>query len=294
MAYQPFFALAITPAVALAFVSAIESEDYKKTIRIHQEQLTRIPEDKQATYIKELALLYLKDQDQEKAFEVFLQALDLCQSANVQDSLFTPYDEEAYRKVLAIYLDPSSESTQATAQQLIQEVRSILQAKSDQHILEYFMAIAYANLGKYADFFEHFYSAYRYYPDHYLAYKTKAILHLKLLERTRDEGQRNIQRQKIIDNLHLAIEREPSDITIYRLLITFSPKEKKRELVQLSLNKIINGNIIIPRTHLMFYVIEATDIKDPELAQRFISRAKEWYPESRIAISAQKYLDAHK
>ena len=48
---------------------------------------------------------------------------------------------------------------------------------------------------------------------------------------------------------------------------------------------------MIPRSELMFYVIEAGDVSDRELAQRFIDRSKEWFPQSRIVTSAQNYLD---
>ncbi len=274
---------------------AIEERDLKKAIKIQQDKIDQAEEIDKAQYTEELALLYLKDQDQEKAFAAFLKVLDLIAFAAGQETVSAETifvnDEVEYKRAFSIYLDPASESPTATAINLIKALLPVIKAKPDQYLLDYFVAIAYANLGKYEEFFTHFYRAYRFYPAHYLAFKTKAVMHIKLLERTRLESGRAEQRQAIMDNLTLALEREPQDITIYKLLISFSPKEKKRDQVQLCLNKIINGNIMIPRSELMFYVIEAVDVSDHELAQRFIDRAKVWYPQSRIVTSAQNYLD---
>lgn len=287
----PFLSFAEIPKQRIeAQKVAINEREFKTAITIQLEKIAQASDDEKAAYTEELAMLYLKDQDQEHAFETFLKALDLTKAP-----LSTPpIDEVEYKKAFTIYLDPSAESPQVTAKNLIKTLTPILKEKPDQHLLDYFVAIAYANLGKYEEFFEHFYRAYLSYPDHYLAYKTKAVLHIKLLERTRGDAERAGQRQMIMDNLLLALKREPHDTTIYRLLISFSPKEKKSEQVQLCLNKIINDNIIIPRGELMFYVMEAVDIHDLGLAQRFIDRSKEWYPKSQIITNAQKYLDARK
>lgn len=271
-------------------LNALIERDYKQVIDIQLEKIEQASADKKGDYAKELALLYLKDQDQELAFKSFLKALDLTKSIDLQPS----YDETVYKKAFSIYLDPSSASPQVTSKKLIKELRPILNERPDQYLLNYFIAIAYANLGKYEEFFNHFYKAYQFDPEHYLAYKTKAVLHIKILERTKKDYERTIQRQLISDHLIFAMQKEPLDTTIYKLLISFSPKEKKNGYIQLCLNKIINDNIIIPRSELMFYVIEASDINDPDLAQRFIDRSKDWYSHSRMITSAQNYLDAHK
>lgn len=268
---------------------AIEQREFRKAIEIQHEKITHAESASKAEYLKELALLYLKDQDQEKAITAFLEALSLMPNTTV--SATTAPDEAEYKKAFAIYLDPAAESPRVTAINLLKALKPVLDAKPDQYLLDYFVAIAYANLGRYEEFFAHFYRAYKFYPAHYLAFKTKAVMHIKLLERIREESEKGIQRQLVTDNLMLALEQEPLDTTIYKLLISFSPKEKKREQVQLCLNKIINGNIMIPRSELMFYVMEAVDVSDRALAQRFIDRSKEWYPQSRIVTSAQNYLD---
>lgn len=267
--------------------AVIDDCDYKTAISIQQNKLEQASDYDKGIYAKKLAMLYLKDQDQEHAFEFFLKALELLKTKTSSP----PYDEAEYKKAFSIYLDPSSKSPQITANNLIKTLEPVLQKNPDEYILDYFVAIAYANLGKYEEFFNHFSRAYQFYPSHYLAYKTKAVLHIKLLERTSGKAERAAQRQSVLDNLRLALELEPHDTTIYRLLISFSPQDQKCNQVQLCLNKIINGNIMIPRGELMFFVIEAVDHCNFDLAQRFIARAKEWYPQSRIVTSVQNYLD---
>lgn len=286
--------LAVLPVYATdnnaIIAEAVERRDYKKAIAIKQDEITSQSGQAKGAALKELAYLYLKDQDQEKAFSTFLLALDLAPKLRKE----CPEDSEIYKKAFQIYLDPSNGSPQVTAQKLLSELNPVIDKEPDQIILQYFIAIAYANLNRFVEFFDHFYQAYTYYPDHYLAYKTQAVLHIKLLERTRGEEDRDKQKRMILKQLEEALKREPRDVAIYRLSISFSPKEEKEEQVRRSLNKIIRDNIMVPRSDLMFYVQEALDSDESDLAARFIQKAREWYPESRLVNEAQTYLDAHK
>lgn len=269
---------------------ALNDRDFKKAIAIQKEAVESASGEAKGEALKELTFLYLKDQDQEKAFAAFLKALDFAPKLKEPSAA----DTVLYEKAFSIYIDPSNGTPQETAQRLLKELKSDLQKQPDQPLLDYFIAIAYANLNRFNEFFDDFYRAYTYYPDHYLAYKTKAILHIKLLERTRGEEDRTKQRKEIKRQLDEALKREPRDVTIYRLLISFSPKEEKEEQVRRSLNKILCDNIMVPRSDLMFYVQEAVDSGERDLATRFIQRAGEWYPESRIVGAAHDYLNAHK
>ena len=269
---------------------ALQERDYKKAIVILKETLCQAEAAERGVLNYDLAMLYLKDQDQENAFHAFLEAIAETKTASINN----PYDAEAYKKALETYLDPASPSPQVTAQKLIMQIEPILKLHPQQHLLDYFIAIAYANLGRYEDFFKSFYTAYKDYPDHYLAYKTKAVLHIKLLERKRDETDRMAQREAITNNLNLALKREPHDVAIYKMLIGFSPKENKAETIRQSLNKIVDDNIIIPRGDIIFYVQEALDINEMDLVQRFIGRANEWYPHSRIVAASQHLLNDKK
>ena len=269
---------------------AANERNYKKAIAIKKEEVELSSQTDKSLKLKELALLYLKDQDQEKAFASFLAALDTAPKGKEGGS----EDVALYEKAFNIYMDPSNNSPQITAQKLLEMLKPAVEQHPNQLILHYFIAIAYANQNRFDDFFNHFYTAYTFNPDHYLAYKTKAVLHIKLLERTRGEEDRSRQKREIKRQLEEALKREPRDVTIYRLLISFSPKEEKEEQVRRSLNKIIHDNIMVPRSDLMFYVQEAIDSGERNLAADLLQKSREWYPESRLVREAQTYLDAHK
>ncbi|MEI8364992.1 MAG: hypothetical protein WCF65_01115 [Parachlamydiaceae bacterium] len=267
--------------------SALEDRNYKKAIAIQRETIAKATPKEKGELTYSLVLLYLKDQDQENAFQTFLEVLDQPQNSLRKNSTGNPCDQQLYEQALAIYLDTSSPSPQATAQRLLDKLGLMTQKDP---LLDYFVAISYANLGRYDLFIHYFHCAYQSYPDHYLAFKTKAILHIKLLERRRSEGERQVQREAISDNLMQAMQREPNDTTIYRMLIGFSQTEKKRERLRLCLNKILNDNIIIPRGDILFYVQEALDVGETALAHQFVCRSSEWYPQSRIVSEAVKKI----
>lgn len=271
---------------------AIQERDYKEAIRLQKEEISQAPVSEKAALTYSLALLYLKDQDQELAFRTLLDSLDQMPSAQANPQ--KPYDSQVYKQAFDIYLDPSSPSPQETSKKLLNLLLPYLREHPEQTLLEYYVAIAYANIGKYEDFFSHFRQAYQSYPDHYLAYRTKAVLHIKIMERQRTDKERAEQRQAVVDNLEIALQKEPKDVNIYKMLIAFSAKEKKSETVRQSLNKILDGNIIIPRGDLMFYAQAAVEAGDWPLAKKFVDRSHEWYPQSRIVNTAQKYLEAHK
>lgn len=266
---------------------AINERDYKKAISLQKELIASVNLQEKGALSYELALLYLKDQDQEHAFGSFLQALDQSQMT----SLYNFCDEKTYKEVLAIYLDVTVPSPQVTAQKLLNRVVPILKDHPEEKIFNYFVAIAYANLGKYDEFFKHFYIAYQAYPDHYFAFKTKAVLHIKLLERTREEKERTIQREAIVRNLREAMKREPNDTTIYKMMIGFSPPALKHESIKIGINKIVDDDIVVPRTDILFYVEEAVDVNEPALAEAFLSRASIWYPSSKIILEAKRKIE---
>ena len=195
-------------------------------------------------------------------------------------------EEAQFNKALGIYRDHKL-SPQESSTLILQNFVPI---ESRNYLLSYLLAIAYANGNRYEEFMNYFYSAYLYYPNHYLSYKTQAILHIKLMERKRTEVDRSIQRDAIIMNFESALAREPYDVSLYKLLINFSSPEKKPKQVRQCLNKILEGTMIIPRSDLLFYVREAVDAKEMSLAQKFIDKARGWYPDSRLVSNAQEYL----
>ena len=124
-----------------------------------------------------------------------------------------------------------------------------------------------------------------------MAYRTKAILHIKLFEKARTSQEKAEQRQKILENLRLAEGVYPQDTSLYKLQITFSSDADKLKALQSSLQKIMSENMIVPRTDILFYVSEALEAKDKKLAQQFLDKAKEWYQVSRMIDTAQEMID---
>lgn len=238
-----------------------------------------------------LALAYYRDQDQEKAFTAFLDSLEFTQTVPYKDTFV---DQGFYEDALKIYLDPHAQSTKETAEDILNKYGSLVKDHPDYTQLKFLVAASYANTGSFKEFFQLFYSAYEQAPNHYLAFKTKAIIHIKLLERADTLEKKDLERQNILSALEKAMGIYPQDHTLYKMTIAFSPPQKKQEVVNICLNKIININVIVPRTDLIFYIDEAVKTQQMDLAQKLLDKAREWYEYSRIINAAQQYLDQQK
>lgn len=265
--------------------------DYKSAIKNKQNQIEAAEMKEKSRLLVELAILFLHDQEQEKAFYTYLEAINL---VHLQPAVVDlPLSDSLYCDALTIYFDHNGGTSKEKAQKIYNKYFSIVKQKPDSYLLSYVVAMALANLGRYDEFFELFLHSYTYFPEHFLAYKTKAILHIKLYERARTEKLREYEQDLIYKNLELAMEKEPKDDTLYKLMITFSSQKKKPELVRRCLNKILDGNIILPRGDILFFVQEAVDIGEYKQAQSLIEKSRTWYQQSKIINSAQAYLDAH-
>lgn len=275
----------------------IQSGDYKGAITFQRAAIEQAAVGEKGKLLEVLAVLYLKDQNQEAAFETFIESLAQTKSQSICN--VGRDNDLLYKQALAVYMEGRDDHPQSSALKLIDEYGGKYneQKRDDKKYfspLGYLIAIAYANLNRFAEFFDLFYETYILFPDHFLAYKTKAILHLKLMERKRTLAEKAIQRQAMMKNLNLALGLEPHDTTLYKMMIIFSLPENRKEQVQRSLNKILNDNIIIPRGEIMFYVQESVNSKEYALAQRFLDRSRDWYPNSRIVSAAQEYLNTQK
>jgi len=272
--------------------SLLKEKSYKEAISL-QRQFIEEDHQKRGELLKDLSIIYLKDQNQEYAFETFLESLG---AANIQQktSEANPEDDALYRETLDIYFKHSVGSQREAAEKIVEMLSPKLKQLVKPNPSAFLMALAYANLSAYENFFDLFYTTYLFFPEHYLAYKTKAILHIKLLERKRSESERQFHRQQAILNFECALSLQPKDTTLYKLLITFSSAEAKEECVRQCLNKIIEENIIIPRSDILFYVHEAGSVKNKALAEQFLDKARQWYRESRIISSAENYLQTCK
>lgn len=204
----------------------------------------------------------------------------------------TPEEQELYDKALPLYLDHLDLKQHSLT--IVQEYAPIIKKHPDYHMLTFLVAAAVANAGAYEQFFDLFHPAYAAHPDHFLAYKTLAVIHIKLFERARTPDERELQRQKILDNIAKAIDRYPSDTSLYKMQIGFADGPQKAQIISDTLNKILSGNIIVPRIDIPLYVQKAVETKQYDLAQKLIDKAHEWYQISRLLTGAQDYLDRHK
>lgn len=142
--------------------------------------------------------------------------------------------------------------------------------------------------------FEVFYQAYQRHPHHYLAYKTQAILWIKLFERALPGETKESARTQLLKHLEMAEGLYPQDTSLYRLKILYASQSEKPKIVLESLNKIIREDIVIPRAELEFYLQEALSLSGREATLRFIDKASQWYHFSRAIEAAREQMSRSK
>lgn len=289
-----FFLFLLSTTLALASDEAdkaVLQGNFKKAIELYKVLIPKKQgEDKELLQLK-LAKAFLKDQDQEKGFKTFLELLGKIKTKTAPS--MSKEEKVHYEKALATYLDHRGGKPLEIAKKIVTEFSPISNKQPNAHHLAYILAAAHANLGQFEKFFDLFYRSYRFYPDHFLAYKVKAVLHVKLFEKCHDTSDREFHRKEILTSLSKALERQPKDTSLYKFLILFSSEEQKAEILRTCLNKIIDKNIILPRSDIAFYVEEAVKAKDLILARRFVDKARSWYQYSRVINAAQQYIDKH-
>jgi tetratricopeptide (TPR) repeat protein len=236
------------------------------------------------------AVLLFRDQDLELAIQSFLLSLERIHA----ESVISKDEAILFDQALAEYLEHGASTAQKSAHNILEKYLKTIQTHPDYHLMEYLVAASYANIGQFDRFFDHFYSAYQHHSDHYFAYKTKAILHIKLLERARTESERSKQKIEILHNIHLAIDRYPQDHSLYKLLIHFSDPQKLHDTVTKVLQKIIEKNIVVPRSDIAYYVRKGLDVGERGLAKTFVEKAQDWYKYSRALETAQNMLKQEK
>lgn len=282
-----FFLLA--PALLFShsdtYEDALKKKDYKGAIELIKNELGRAPADQAAALKEKLAIAYYKDQQQEEALKVFLESL-----SQIKKTEPNPNGEEIslYEKALEYYLNHHGNEA---ALNIIKDYRKVYEEHPDYRLIGFFLASAYANLGRFDQFFPIFYQSYSAYPDHYLSHKTIAVLHIKLLERSRTPQEMEEQRKQINEHLQKAIDIYPQDTGLYKIIFTYAPEKEKSRVIANSIRTIIAKNIKVPRTDILYYVQQAAEQKQYDLARQFIDKAKSWYQVSKIVVAAQEYLD---
>lgn len=265
---------------------------FKEAEKIYQQFLNSAAEEEMGIVKTRLAIVYYKDQEHEKAFKIFLEALeeDLRQQQIITQNL-SAEEKIVYEQALKIYLDQAGLSPLETAQKITKQFGSIYEKNPEFHHLGYILAVSYANLGNYDQFFDVFYKSYMKVPQHFIAFKAKAALHIKLFERAKTDTEREEQRRLIIGNATKAADLQPNDTSLYRMILDFTTQESKEAIFSAYLNKIIDRNIVIARLDIPYYSEIAITYRQYDLAQKFLNKAREWYAQSRLIIAAQKHLE---
>lgn len=240
----------------------------------------------------QLAVAYYKDQEWDKAFRVFLDVLGEVPLKH-KPVLMTEEENTIYEMALKVYLDGSN-SPQENARRIIQQFSPVLSSHPEFYQLGFIVAAAYGNLDQYDQFFQTFYPSYLSFPHHFLAFKTKANLLIKLYEREPAGPEKEKEKEWIFANLSDAIRAYPMDISLYKMVVVFAPEKEKTTVLADNLNKILRSNMIIPRGEVIYFIQQATERQQYSIAQKLIDRAKEWYPRSRSIEAAEQNLILHK
>ena len=264
----------------------LESGHYKKVIKTID-----LEKDKSGDSYALLAEAYYKDQEHAKAYEAFLKALQLTK----KDNASLPMGKEEallYEDALKVYLDTTARDPVFTSLKIRDQYAGIWRLHPEYAGLGYLVAIAYANLGEYTDFFKIFYRSYKKIPDHFLAYKAQGILHLKLYDRGKTLEDKELERTQVLFYFNKAKELYPQDYSLYKMQIAFS--QDKEHVLETNLKEIINRDIVIPRADLSFYIDQLFAYGKNELATEFLAKARKWYPYSRTLDAADDIIKSKK
>lgn len=265
--------------LAIFMLGALGTEELKLSI----DELEKAPPSA-AVYLN-LARSYLSDQEEEKAFRIFLNSLEL----EKQNSFPMGEDEKKYYdQALKLYLNTRPEESEKVSYEIIEKFGPILGDHPDYRHLSYIVATSYANLKLYDPFFILFARAYQAEPEHFLAFKSLACIHIKLLERAKTEKIREDERNLVISNLDKAQKANPEDFNLYRMEILFSPIQNRNERIKRILNKILALPMIPTRSDALFFSELAFETQDKELANIMVDKALSSFPGSRVIQQLRK------
>lgn len=268
-------------------------EEIKKEIQRCLDKLgekTTAQEKSQIYY--QLAMAYAYDQEVNKAFHAFLDALE-CQSPS-EAAVLCEEEASHYGEALDYYLSGCGVDPVRTAKELIQRYGNLGKLHKEYYHLNFLLATAYANLGMYDLFFERFYPLYPQMQDSFLASKTQGILYFRLSQNESDTQLRRKNLAKAVNHLHLALEKNPQDGSLYKTLIFLAKEEESDALVLSYLQKLVDHRPKVARGDIYLYVREAVALEEYELAQEIINSARTLYEYSRAITEAQDYLNQHK
>jgi tetratricopeptide (TPR) repeat protein len=209
-------------------------------------------------------------------------------SPSLSEVEMTAEEKKLYDDALLLYLDPREKDKEQMSMKIRDRYAGTWRLHQDYAHLGYLVAIAYANLGDFSEFFEIFYKSYQKIPHHFLSYKTQGLLHIKLYDLARTPVEKEKERKLVFQSFKKAKSLYPNDSTLYKMEIAFS--KDKEEALEMSLKEIIDKDIVIPRADLSFYFDLLLAHGKDELAQEFLVKAKKWYPYSRTLDAASEMI----
>jgi len=287
----PYFSncLCIKILSLLLLTSSLVASEIKEAITTYQDAIGVAASEKEKGELHfKLACAFYKDQELDKAFHHFLLAL---KSLPVEVAPQMSAEEEAlYEEALADYLEGGGSNPVPLAKQLLEKYGEAADTHQEWLHLNFLIATAYANLGQFDSFFERFYNAYSYLGETFLAYKTRGILYLRLSQHRSSPEERHAYQEEAFHFLTLALNRNPKDASLYKVLIFLAKDEKNDSLVLNYLQKMVEHGAHISRGDIYLYVREAVALGEQALGQRVIDLARRQYEYSRAISAAQEYL----
>ena len=256
-----------------------------------QIQATKNRNEKAQLLLLQSCILW-KDQKEEEALSTYLQSL-ACFDTPSQRKI-SDQENESYKKIFQVYLQESTRAPQEVANELQDLVVPYLEKNPNHTTLHFMYAASLANLGKFEDFFFVFSQSYKEFPDHFMSHKTKGVLFVLLYEKATSQELRKKMNRAAILEMQKALHLYPEDVHVHKILFMLASSDNRKEIVDDVFGVIFSKNIQINRSLLPLYVNQALIMKDPDLAERFIEKARSWYETSRILQQLQQIVDEFK
>ncbi len=240
----------------------------------------------------QLAQAYFSDQEIDRAFRHFLRALKM--APRQENSRMGEEEQKLFDEAIDLYENQTGGNPVKSAEIMIERFEELALAHEEYLHLNMLIGVAYANLGKYELFFDKFYRSYPSLSETFLVAKTEGILYLRLSQHGKTPEERHALEEEAFRSLDLALEKNPGDSNLYKVLIFFAKEENNDQLLLSYLEKMVKSDVPIPRGDIYLYVREAVALGKVKLGQEIIDRASTLYEYSRAITAAQEYLNQHK
>ncbi|MCH9626651.1 MAG: hypothetical protein S4CHLAM2_02770 [Chlamydiales bacterium] len=268
----------------------LATPDIKETLATCQKELNKATERSVRSELHyALACAFCADQEMNRAFEHFVMALKAVDRTEAPE--LCAEEKKVYEEALQMYIEGGGSDPIRLAEELLASYGQKADAHPEWMHLNFLIATAWANLGKFEDFFVRFYNAYPFLGETFLAYKTRGILYLRLSQYTSSTKERGLYQKEAFVCLTEALSRNPKDGSLYKVLIFLAKDEKKDSLVLHYLQKIVENRAHVARGDVNEYVHEAVAQGELSLGQKIIDLAQSEYAFSRSVLAAQEYLN---